>query len=99
MVIAVAIFFAKLLSPEIIILAGLLGWFSRAWWQIIVGAMVIAGINEASLSALQMARQFNPLSVLLGFAAAMAWAWLAFTISHRRRKAKAPAEVEHDTLA
>lgn len=97
--IIVAVFVAKLLSPEIIILAGLLGWFSRAWWQIIIGAIVVAGVNEAVLAAMQMNRQFNPLSVMLGFAAAMAWAWLAFTISQRRRKSKAPAEVETDTLA
>ncbi len=97
--IIVAVFVAKLLSPEIIILAGLLGWFSRAWWQIIIGAIVVAGINESVLTALQMTRQFNPLSVMLGFAAAMAWAWLAFTISQRRRKSKAPAEVVTDTLA
>jgi len=66
------------------------GWLSRAWWQVILAALVVAGIAETLLWTMQSARTFNPVIFLIGFVAAAIWAAGGFLLKRAwsRRRSK-----------
>jgi hypothetical protein len=75
-----AVLIAKLLDPIVILLALVAGGLSQKWWQVIVGASVVAVIGELFLFSIQIGRTFNPVTFFLGIVAAAVWASMAFAI-------------------
>ena len=85
----IALLVAKLLSPVLIAMGLLAGWFSTKWWHVVAGAVVAAILDEAFLHSMQMTRVFDPGVILIGFLAAAIWGFVVFAI-RRRRRANAP---------
>lgn len=79
-------FFALLLSPEIIVVALITGWFARAWWHILAGAVVAATVHEVILTMLQITRQLDFVVWLISAVAAALWASVVFLGRLRRRR-------------
>src|SRR5947208_2307721 len=86
-----AILLAKLLDPVAIILGILNGYFCRSIALLIALSVAIAVVVELLLRATQLTRTFNPVELIIGFAVALAWSGLVFSI---RRNAKKPTAVE-----
>ena len=91
--ILLAILLAKLLDPVAIVLAILNGYFSRSIAVLIGLSVAIAVVVELLLATTQIVRTFNPVELIIGFVAALAWSGLVFSI---RRKAKQPGAVESE---
>ena len=81
----IEILVAKLLSPSVVIFAGVGGALSREWWHAMLAAGVAATAHETFLFSIQYTRQFNPIIFALGFAAACAWAFAAYWIAQKVR--------------
>lgn len=60
-----AVFIAKLLDPILILLSLVADGFSQKWWQVIVGASVVAVIGELFLFSIQVGRTFDPVTFFL----------------------------------
>jgi hypothetical protein len=90
----VAIALAKLLDPIAIILGILNGYFIRSKVVLIVLSVAIAGVVELLLAATQVTRQYNPVEIGIGFAAALAWSGLTFSIRQAKRSAAKPEKPE-----
>jgi hypothetical protein len=58
------------------------GILSRAWWHVLIAALVIAGIVEMLLFATQLTRTFNPRIFIIG--AVTTSIWTAFGCLLRR---------------
>ena len=86
-----AILIAKLLDPVAIILGVLNGYLSRSKVVLIALSVAIAVAVELLLAAMQPARIFSPVELIIGFAAALGWSGLVFSI---RRKAKHLTAIE-----
>lgn len=86
-----AVLIAKLFDPVAIVLGILNGYLSRSKVVLVALSVAIAVVVELLLGATQMTRTFNPVELIIGFAAALAWSGLVFSI---RRRAKQPTAVE-----
>jgi uncharacterized membrane protein YhhN len=84
----IGILIAKLLDPIGIILAGIAGWFCRAWWHVALAAVIVAGLVELVLFSTQLTRMFNPVIFLIGVVASAVWTALAFWLKDRRQKGR-----------
>jgi uncharacterized membrane protein YhhN len=84
----IGILIAKLLDPVGIILAGIAGWFARAWWHVAIAAVLVAGLVELVFFATQITRTFNPIVFLVGVVASAVWTALAFWLKERRQKGR-----------
>jgi hypothetical protein len=82
-----AVLIAKLLDPIAIILSVLNGYFSRSMAVLFALSVAIAVVIELLLAATQLTRTFDPVSLLIGFVAALAWSGLVFWIRRKRRTA------------
>ena len=80
----IAMLAAKLMSPVLIVMGLLAGWFSTKWWHVIVGAVVAAILDEAFLHSMQMTRNLDVGVILLAFLAAAIWEFVVFAIRRRR---------------
>ena len=85
----IAILAAKLMSPVLIVMGLLAGWFSTKWWHVMAGAVVAAILDEAFLHSMQTVRSVDPGVILIAFLAAAIWGFVVFAI-RRRRRANAP---------
>ena len=79
-------FIALLLSPDIIVVALITGWFARAWWHVLAGAVVAAVVHEFLMSMTQITRGFDLGVWLIAVVAAAVWASAVFLIRQRRQR-------------
>jgi len=76
--IAFDIFVWKLLDPFAAVPALLVGYFCRAWWQVVIAAAAVGIIVELILVALEQTPGIHEGRLLMGVLAAGVWANLAF---------------------
>lgn len=67
---SMAILIVLLIAVVLGLVSGIL---SRAWWHVLVAALVIVGIVEMLLFATQFTRTFNPWIFIIGAAATGIW--------------------------
>jgi dipeptide/tripeptide permease len=80
-------FIALLLSPDIVVVALIAGWFARAWWHVLAGAVVAAVVHELLMSMMQITRGFDLGVWLIAVVAAAVWASAVYLLRQRRRLA------------
>ena len=56
------------------------GVLSRAWWHVLIAALVIAGIVEMMLSATQLTQTFNPWIFIIAAVAAGIWTAIGYLL-------------------
>jgi len=84
--VAFDIFVWKLLDPFAAVPALLLGYFCRAWWQVVIAAAAVGIIVELILVALEQTPGIHEGRLLMGVLAAGVWANLAVAFKMWRAK-------------
>ena len=82
-------FVAQLLSPALIVACLIGGAVSRRWWHLFVVAVIGSLLHEAVMQTLQSGRSVRPVELVLGTAAGLVWAAVAFKIQRWRAKQQA----------
>ena len=82
----IAVFLAKLLSFDIVIVSVLAGLLARTWWHVIAGMVVAAVLNEILLTAFQSSRYFDTTVLLIAMLAAGVWAAGVYAIRSKGRR-------------
>jgi len=85
--VAFVIFVAKLLDPVAAVPALVVGYFCRAWWQVVIAAVAVGLTVEMILVALQQTPGIHEGRLLMGVLAAGVWSNLAFAFKMWRAKA------------
>lgn len=86
MVAILGAFLALLLSPDIIVVALIAGWFARAWWHVLAGAVVAAVLHELLMSMMHVTRGFDLGVWLITVVAAAVWASVIFLGRRKRQR-------------
>jgi len=84
--IAFDIFVWKLLDPFAAVPALIVGYFCRAWWQVVIAAAAVGIIVEMILVAVEQTPGIHEGRLLMGVLAAGVWANLAFAFKMWRAK-------------
>jgi len=90
--VAFLIFVEKLLDPFAAVPALVVGYFCRAWWQVVIAAAAVGLIVEMVLVASQQTPEIHEGRLLMGVLAAGVWSNLAFAF--RMWRAKAARKIE-----
>jgi hypothetical protein len=86
-VVLIAIFIARAL--DIVALLSIVGGLiARNRWQVFAVGVGAGVIQEILLSSVAPAHRFNAVFVLLGIAAQLSWAFIAFAVRNKRRARK-----------
>ena len=85
--VAFVIFVAKLLDPFAAVPALVVGYFCRAWWQVVIAAVAVGLAVEMILVALQQTPGIHEGRLLMGVLAAGVWSSLAFAFKMWRANA------------
>jgi hypothetical protein len=85
--VAFLIFVEKLLDPFAAVPALVVGYFCRAWWQVVIAAAAVGLIVEMILVASQQTFEIHEGRLLMGVLAAGVWSNLAFAFRMWRAKA------------
>jgi hypothetical protein len=81
-----AVFIAKLLSPEIIIIGIAAGYLATRWWHVAAGAVVAATVSEILLSIVAVSHQFVPAIWIIALIAGAVWAGAAWLLRRKLRR-------------
>jgi len=81
-------FLASLLDWPIILTAGLGTWFWGRSWATIIAFCVMAAVTQATIAYAHITLPFQPILLLIGFAAALVWAFAALGVRTLVARAK-----------
>lgn len=79
-------FLVKLFDIPAAVIGLVGGWFANNWIYLVCVAFIGGSIGEVTLFLLQDTRKFSPVIWLVGVAACLAWALLAYWIRASLRK-------------
>jgi len=69
-----AIFVAQFMAPLHIVVGIAGAFFSRAWWHVLITALVAVSIGEIYLRVTEADHHLDPLTAVIGIIAAGLWA-------------------------
>src|SRR2546421_5377253 len=91
-------FFAQLISglasPAIFVPSFVIGWFVRRWWQVLIGAVLVAVVSDAEVMLIEMPDAKPDWSTEpVAFIAPLCWCAAGFAMrawSRRERQRRSP---------
>ena len=79
-------FLVKLLDIPGVMIGLTGGWFARNWFHLVITAFIGGSAGEVVLYLIEDTREFNPVIWLVGVAACLAWAAVAYWIRSLRNR-------------